>query len=195
SQLRSVKHLVPDLPREFCALAKQISRRAGNWESALRAMDRKTLRFHLTSFQSRLFNRVLAARIESFDRPGLGDLAQVHPARSFFEVTAEEDLAEVERRARDGEISPTGPMFGSRAPLAIGTPGEIELEALKAEGISPEIFSKRVPSVELAGERRSLRARISDLLFRWEDGVLQLNFSLPPGSYATTLIAELSKTP
>ena len=49
--------------------------------------------------------------------------------------------------------------------------------------------------LEAAGlkqERRSLRLLPVDLVWRWlADDVLQLEFSLPPGTYATVVLAEL----
>jgi len=49
--------------------------------------------------------------------------------------------------------------------------------------------------LEAAGvehERRALRLRPADLRWEWlDDTSLQLSFSLPPGAYATVVLAEL----
>jgi tRNA pseudouridine13 synthase len=196
--LRCLAALAPQLPPEFGALARQLARRPGDWNSALRALDRPTLSFHLSALQSRIFNRVLAARLEDFDRPRAGDLCVLHPTRSFFEVTAAEDRDELARRAAAFEISPSGPLPGARVPLAGGSAGVLEVDALRAEGLgagATEFDLSALRGVDLPGGRRSLRARIAGLRHEWRAEGLWLGFSLPTGSYATVLIAELSKRP
>ena len=47
-------------------------------------------------------------------------------------------------------------------------------------------------SAGLHQERRALRLRPEDVTWRWQgDASLQLGFSLPPGAYATVVLAEL----
>jgi tRNA pseudouridine13 synthase len=44
----------------------------------------------------------------------------------------------------------------------------------------------------LKQERRALRVRVGTLQWRWlGDDALELDFQLPPGAYATELLAEL----
>jgi len=171
--LRRLSSLAPRLPRELGELARQLARRRGDWHSALRALERSTLYFHLSAWQSRVFNRVLAERRAGFDQVQLGDLA---------------------RRAAAFEISPTGPLPGSRMPFASGAVGELEARALGAEGGGPggEAACEKLPSwLSLPGARRSLRARVEDLRWSWREDVLTLGLRLPPGSYATVLVDEL----
>lgn len=193
SQLRGAKELAGDLPREYVSLAHQLSRRRGDWRSALRAVDRRTLEFHVSSYQSFLFNRVLARRVETFDRPQLGDIVVRHPGKGHFEYGANEDPSELARRAEVGEISPTGPLPGARCSLAGGAMGELEREILAEEEALPHAFAGRDPGQGAPGERRSLRAMPRALCWEWRDEDLHLVFGLPPGSFATTLIEELAK--
>lgn len=198
ADMRKLASLAPSLPAGLRGLARQLARRPGDWRSALRAMDRPTLSFHLSALQSLVFNRLLASRLEEFDRPLLGDLCALHPTRSFFEVTADEDLGQLGKRAAAFEISPTGCLPGTRAPLASGRPGELERQALEAEGLGggpPAFEVHALASLELPGSRRPLRARVEDLDLAWRSEGLWMTFRLPPGSYATALIAELSKRP
>jgi tRNA pseudouridine13 synthase len=44
----------------------------------------------------------------------------------------------------------------------------------------------------LSQERRALRVRVADLQWHWlAEDALRLDFSLPPGAYATSVLAEL----
>ena len=193
SAQRKLANLARELPRELDPLARQLARRPGDWKSAIRALERSTVRFHISALQARIFNRILALRLDSFDRPERGDLLQLHPSRSFFEVTAEEDLVSLRERAERFELSPTGPIPGWRSPLASEGPGEIERAVLAEEGLEAQIFHKVLPSLDVEGSRRSLRAPIGELRHSWEGADLSLSFLLPPGSYATVLVEELRK--
>ena len=48
----------------------------------------------------------------------------------------------------------------------------------------------------LKQERRALRLRPAGLAWRWlDDDALELAFALPPGAYATVVLAELGDVP
>ena len=46
----------------------------------------------------------------------------------------------------------------------------------------------------MGGERRPLRVPLGDVACRAEEDILQLEFSLPKGSYATSVVREITKT-
>jgi tRNA pseudouridine13 synthase len=46
----------------------------------------------------------------------------------------------------------------------------------------------------MEGERRPLRVPLENPLYRIEDDILLLEFSLPKGSYATSVVREITKT-
>jgi tRNA pseudouridine13 synthase len=195
SELRKLGGLATRLPRDYATLARQLARRRGDFRSALRALPRPMLRLHLSALQSRAFNRVLATRLESYDRPGPGDLVQLHPGRSLFEVGPEEDLEELRRRAVRAELSPTGPLFGARTPTPSGVWRTLEERARAEESLEAERWRNLPAGLEMPGQRRSLRAPLEGLKHRWDGKFLRVEFSLPPGSYASVLVAELSKNP
>ncbi len=191
--------LAPRLPADLRPLARQMARRPGDWRSALRALDPATLRFHLSAWQSRVFNRLLGLRGERFDRPLAGDLCTLAEGRSLFAVGPEEDLCALEERARAGEVSPTGPLPGSEVPWAEGEPGELERAAVAAEelpeGRAAPFAVAALAKLRLPGARRPLRVPIQDPVVAPlgpEDprGGLRLAFSLPPGSFATALLFQ-----
>ena len=151
------------------------------------------LRFYVSAWQAWLFNRVLAARWESFDRVIDGDLAWLHDRGAVF--AALEPAREAERAQRF-EISPTGPLCGEDDFAPRGEALAIERAALAAEGV-PDGRLGGPQFLRWKGARRPLRvplARLARTFDADEHGrFLELGFDLPPGSYATALVRELLK--
>ncbi len=146
--------------------------------------------WYLHAYQSFLFNRVLASRIDRIDRVLVGDWAMKHDNGACFRV---EDATAEQRRAEAFEISPTGPLFGSRAPWASGEPGEIERAAAAELGSTPESLTRAAAGCRFRGERRSLRVRLEGLDWNLSGDQLSVSFTLPPGAYATSVLRELMK--
>ena len=153
-------------------------------------MPRSKRIWFMNAYQSHVFNRIVAKRIESIDRVFLGDWAMKSDNGACFPV----EQPEVEQpRADRFEISPTGPLFGSRAPWATGVPGDIEQAVVAELGTTPELLSKAGAECGFRGERRALRVRLNELSWSLEGTVLTLGFWLPPGSYATSVLREVVK--
>jgi len=148
---------------------------------------RRDARFLLSALQAQVFDAVLAARSAPLDALEPGDLAMRHDSGGLFLV---EDLEREAPRAAAFEISATGPIFGTRMPEPAGAVLAREREVLAAQGIDPAAL--RLPAgVRLRGARRPLRARPGDAELDYDAGALRLRFSLPAGSYASVLVAEL----
>jgi tRNA pseudouridine13 synthase len=177
--------------RDAQRLTRAMARERGDPARALRSLDRWLLRFYVSAFQSRLFNRVVAARIASLDRLMAGDLAWRHQGGAVFAV---EDAEREQPRADALEISPTGPLFGARMTRPQGEPARIEQAALDAEAIEREVFERRGPW-RPAGGRRPLRIPLGEARItpgRDEHGdFVELGFALPAGAYATVVLDEI----
>jgi len=181
-------------PRMFHAerrALKALAHSSGNPRRALAAIDERTRDFYVSAYQSYLFNRVVAARLESgLDQLWDGDLAWLHRSGAVFHV---EDAAREQPRADAFEISPTGPIFGRRMTLASGRDAELEASVLAAEELPADALDGR--RLRAAGGRRPLRfppeeAQVS--LGADERGpYLELRFVLPRGCYATAVLREL----
>lgn len=153
-------------------------------------MPRNKRIWFMNAYQSHVFNRIVAKRIESIDRVFLGDWAMKSDNGACFPV----EQPEVEQpRADRFEISPTGPLFGSRASWATGVPGDIEQAVVAELGTTPELLSKAGAECGFRGERRAMRVRLNELSWSLEGTVLTLGFWLPPGSYATSVLREVVK--
>jgi tRNA pseudouridine13 synthase len=150
-------------------------------------LARRDARFLLSALQARVFDAALAARPLPLDALEVGDLAMRHDSGGLFLV---EDLAREAPRAAAFEISATGPIFGTRMPEPGGVVWGREREVMAAQGIDPGAL--RLPAgLRLRGARRALRARPDGAELEFAAGVLRLRFGLPPGSYASVLVAEL----
>ena len=157
---------------------------------AMRALEKRLARLLVAATQADLFNRVLERRFDTRGEVEAGDLAYVHKSGAVFLVERVE--AEAPRASRL-EISPSGPIVGHRVTLAQGRPGEIERAVLAESGLGPEKF-ERVKALRLRGGRRPLRMPLADIEVEGIEQDLIVRFTLPPGVYATIILAEITKT-
>jgi tRNA pseudouridine13 synthase len=154
-------------------------------------MSRSKRLWFMNAYQSYVFNCILARRINSIDRVMAGDWAMKTDNGACFAV---EQAEKEQARADVFEISPTGPLFGSRAPWAAGIPGEIERTVIAELGSTPEALSKAGSECGFRGERRALRVALNDLEWEQQGRHLTLSFWLPPGAYATSVLREIMKS-
>jgi tRNA pseudouridine13 synthase len=158
----------------------------GAWSSR----DRSERRLLLSALQSELFNGVLASRIGSgtHRRALAGDVMQKVESGGIFVC---EDPAVDQPRIDRWEIVPTGPMFGPKMRAPAGEPAELEETILREAELSIEDFARAGKLAE--GTRRALAVRLGDVapVTTAPDDSLIFTFSLPSGSYATVLLAEI----
>jgi len=162
--------------------------RSGSIEAALSKLDKRLKRLFVSAFQSNLFNRLLARRLNSIHRLEDGDVAYLHRNGACFVV---ESAEKEQSRADAFEISPAGPLFGSKYLPARDAPGQREQAVLAEAGIEPAAM--HVPGLKMDGGRRPYRIPLSEVDLRWDEGLV-LRFSLPPGAYATVVLREVMKT-
>jgi tRNA pseudouridine13 synthase len=143
----------------------------------------------LSAFQSQIFNEWLVARIERgwFGEVLEGDVARKEETGGMFTV---EDVETDQARFENREIAFTGPIFGKKMRKASGLPGALEEEILAREEVTLEQFSK----ARVNGTRRRACLFLNDLSFSRQPEGLRFSFSLPKGSYATTVMREFMKT-
>lgn len=155
-----------------------------------RRVPRSQRTFLLSAARSQLFNRVLGARVAAgnWDSALDGEVWMLDGSRSVFGPVDAGDGLEARLAAFD--IHPTGPLWGRGELRCTGASRALELAALADD----ESLALRA-GLEAAGlkqERRATRLRPQGMEWRWlDDESLELRFSLPPGSYATSILAEL----
>lgn len=154
-------------------------------------MSRTKRTWYLNAYQSFLFNRLLARRIDRIDRVLAGDWAMKSDNGACFLVT---DAGKEQPRADRFEISPTGILFGSRVSWAEGEPGMIEEAVLTECAATRDALIAAGKACGIRGERRALRVPLAESDWTLEGSTLTLAFTLPPGAYATSVLRELMKT-
>jgi tRNA pseudouridine13 synthase len=129
-------------------------------------------------------------RLGALGRLWPGDLAFKHSNGACFLV---KDHTAEQPRADAFEISPTAPLYGYKTKLAKGQAGLLEQSLLDKEKLTLEAFQLS-KGLAMEGERRPLRVPIASPECRMDGEDLLLSFSLPKGSFATTVLAEVMKT-
>ncbi len=153
-------------------------------------VKREQRSIYLSAARSEIFNAVLASRIQNNNWLSAldGEVWMIDGSHSIFGPEPLND--DLRTRAETLEIHPTGPMWGK---------GELRSQSLvlACETAVAEAYPELCRGLEAADlkqERRALRIRVQDLEWEWpSDDQLQCRFSLPPGAYATELLAELGE--
>jgi tRNA pseudouridine13 synthase len=141
----------------------------------------------LSAARSYLFNQVLAARVAdgSWQRAQVGDLLAFTDSRSFFPA-GEAECSDPRLAILD--LHPTGPLWGEGPSPAAGSAHEIEQSVAEKE---PALRDWLV-AAGMAHERRILRLPIGGLTWHYpEPDILQLEFVLPAGCFATAVVREI----
>jgi len=161
--------------------------RAVNWLARGDRIPRAKRSIYLSALRSFMFNQVLAKRVVqgSWNQLLEGELCMLDGSHSIF--LADPLSEELRQRCRGFDLHPTGPMPG-RGGMA---PGPV-VQQLEQSALQP--YGEAIASLERFGvdsERRSLRLRVNDLAWQLQPQELLLEFSLPPGAYATVVLREL----
>ena len=146
----------------------------------------------LSAARSELFNRVLARRVEdgSWEQGLEGEVWMLDGSRSVF---GPEPLdAGLAGRLAAFDIHPTAPLWGRGELRSQGQARALELAVLEDE--VAQRVRQGLEAAGLAQERRATRLRPQALQWDWPgDDMLRLSFGLPPGAYATSVLAELGE--
>jgi len=160
---------------------------------AYKYLERRSKRFYVSALQSAIFNMVVISRMPDIHKILLGDLAWIHYYNNYFTV---EDVAAAQSRADNFEISPSGPLMGSKMSHPVGPAGEIEMAIIQQAQLS-ESELENMNYYRLRGSRRPIRIMPRNMAVApgmdAHGEFLDFSFELDPGGYATTLLREITK--
>ena len=142
---------------------------------------------YLSAIRSFLFNQVLAERVRRGDWNKIvdGDLAMLDGTQSIF--PCENPDTDIEDRVERLDIHPTGPMPGENGTQPTGSAAQMEQEVLQNWPQLVDLLTAQ----RVRASRRALRLYPAGLEWGYEGADLVLAFSLPPGTYATTVLREI----
>lgn len=145
---------------------------------------------YLSAARAYLFNQVLGKRVEAGNWNTFleGDMMSLNGTSSVFK--AEEDDKAIAGRLSEGDIHPTGPLWGA---------GKLETDAqtslLESDvADSNALLARGLEKEGLKQERRALRVQPMEFSYSTDgEAALVMEFRLPRGSYATSVLRELVK--
>jgi len=148
--------------------------------------DRHKRSMYLSAVRSNIFNQVVSFRLANHHIETLtGDCVMLAGSKSYFTVEAWD--AVLTTRLAEKDIQLAAPLWGMGTPLAQG-------DALAVEMMPLAEFSADLQGLEEAGltqERRPLLLEPQGMKWQFDADTLTLEFILPAGSYATSVLREL----
>ena len=158
------------------------------WAARKALPEQRNVRSRLLSTaRSFLFNKVLAARVAdgTWQQARVGDLLAFTDSRSFFPA-GEAECSDPRLAILD--LHPTGPQWGEGPSPAAGDIFELEQAIAQGEADVRDWLI----NAGMSHERRILRLPIGGLSWHYPSlDILQLEFVLPAGCFATVLVREL----
>lgn len=150
--------------------------------------SREQRSLYLSAARSFLFNQVLAYRVgqHNWNQAVAGDTYVFDQSHGYFK--SEQPDQDISQRLAAKAIHPTGPLWG-RGDIGVSA----EAEAIEQAVIEryPDLAQGLLKS-EVDMDRRALRVCVLDLQWQFiNEAVLQLRFTLPAGSYATSVLREV----
>ena len=150
-------------------------------------LPRNKRSIYLSALRSFLFNQVLAERVRRGDWNRIieGDLAMLAGSQSVFPCEIPD--AAIEDRIARFDIHPTGPLPGENGTQPTGLVAQMEQDVL----VNWPQLTQVLESQRVQASRRALRLCPVDLDWSFDGNGLELDFALPPGAYATTVLREI----
>ncbi|MFT5540903.1 MAG: tRNA pseudouridine13 synthase [Glaciecola sp.] len=170
-------------------------RQGGNLALAEKLMEGEAIRNRnkrsvaISALRSWLFNEVIHRRIEQdcFHHPMLGDAMQLSGSNSFFVFDDENEKAKMLARLAEFDINITAPLWGDGKLHTSDTAKELELACVTQHSNIIETLN----ALGLRQERRAIRIVPNEFTWQIEDNDLTMQFSLPAGCFATSIVREL----
>ncbi|PHM51830.1 tRNA pseudouridine(13) synthase TruD [Xenorhabdus sp. KK7.4] len=155
----------------------------------IQVKERNRRSFYLSASRSAMFNAITSIRIGRGEHQQVqnGDALQLTGRGSWF-VADESELSVLQQRVMDGELQITASLPGDKALGTLHQALDFEQQCLQDyESLWGLVKRERVDSA-----RRAMLVKPLNLHWEWlDDQTVTLHFSLPSGSFATSVIREL----
>jgi tRNA pseudouridine13 synthase len=143
---------------------------------------------YLSAVRSYLFNQILGVRVkdQTWNQALIGDTFMFAGSQSCFK--SQQPDAEIHRRLQAKTIHPSGVLWGKGDIDVSGNALAVEQAVIDAH----EELAQGLLAFGLEKSRRALRINVENLAWQFKNKTtLVLGFTLPAGSYATSLLREL----
>ncbi len=177
-------------------------KKPGDWKGAILSLPVNLVRIFVHAYQSYLFNRILSYRIKRglpINEAIEGDIVITCEKEIVVQanegiVVNEKNIEKINKQIKKEKCFPSGAIIGYDVKLAEKEMGEIERKVMEEEEIEREEFKiPHMPSFACSGMRRIIVVPVKQINWRMEDNNVFLEFSLPKGCYATSLLREIMK--
>jgi tRNA pseudouridine13 synthase len=173
-------------PQRFGRDANNLRTALAWFSGSATPQDRWQRGFALSAARAAIFNAVVARRVQdaTWNRLQPGEIVNLDGSGSVF-VADTIDTALAERCERL-DVHPTGPMWGGPA-SASGAAAAIEAEVAARH----DVLARGLSEARLEPERRALRIRVEGLGWAIAGDVVELQFRLHRGAFATAVLHEV----
>ncbi|MDO9103938.1 MAG: tRNA pseudouridine(13) synthase TruD [Methylovulum sp.] len=173
-------------PQRFGNGGQNVNKALAMFQGAKTSRELRSL--YLSAARSFLFNHILARRVsdQTWNQALAGDTYSFDLSHGWFK--SEQADAEILRRLAAKDIHATGVLWGTGHAEVSGDAAAIEQAVID---VYPELAAGLLASA-VASDRRALRVNVQNLQWQFIDGnTLALAFTLPAGSYATSVLREI----
>ena len=183
-----VRHGIPNYfgPQRFGADGRNVVRALDALTAKHRRRDRYRYGLYVSAARSWLFNRVLSNRVAAgnWNQALDGDVFMLDGTHSIFTENGLDD--HIRQRIAAMDLHPAGPLWGRGEVRVRADAAAIQGSALQGM----ETLCRGLESAQCELQHRALRARVTDLAWRWGSQSVQLDFCLARGVYATSVLRE-----
>ncbi|HHJ35387.1 MAG TPA: tRNA pseudouridine(13) synthase TruD [Gammaproteobacteria bacterium] len=176
---------------------QRFGRNFNNLDQATKLFDNPRFRItrhkrglYLSAARSWLFNHILSERISrgNWNKALPGDVFMLNGKSACFKYDGSEDGDEqIEQRLSSNEIHPTAILWGEGDGMVTSQAAELELRVIDRF----PLYRDGLIAARLRAQRRACRLVPQQLGCYRDEKDFVVSFSLPAGSYATTVLTEI----
>jgi len=184
----------------LCTGSRDPKPKRGKQRRGSKTGSRNQQSLYVSSLRSWMFNVLLSKRVQAcnWNRAVEGDVLQLCGSSKWFVADETEDFAAIQQRVLDGDLNPTGGLFGDG-----DLPTQSQAKLLEQQIVNAySIWCEGLASNRVQQDRRALRLMPEDMVWSFNSSVvddaeclsLNVSFTLTSGSFATMVLREILQT-